>query len=156
MQTGNGSDVPRGGLPRGGLPRGGQLRGGQLRGALAGLFAVSGLIHLILPGIYLPVMPPFLPYPVRLILLSGVAEIASGVGLLFPPTCRAARYGLIALLVAVFPANIQMAVNGFSDGATPFVLALLLARLLLQPLLFWLVYHSDAPARALSKSAAHV
>lgn len=131
-------------------------RGGLLRGALAGLLAVSGLIHLIRPGIYLPVMPPFLPYPVASILLSGVAEIAGGAGLLVPPTRRAARYGLIALLVAVFPANIQMAVNGFSDGATPFILALLLARLSLQPLLIWLVYRSDAPARALSKCAAHV
>jgi uncharacterized membrane protein len=83
---------------------------------------------------------------VELILVSGVAEIAGGAGLLFPPTRRAARYGLIALLVAVFPANIQMAINGFTDGATPFVLALLLARLPLQPLLIWLVYRSDAPA----------
>jgi uncharacterized membrane protein len=121
-------------------------RGGLLRWALAALFVGSGLIHLMCPRIYLPIMPPVLPHPVELILVSGVAEIAGGAGLLFPPTRRAARYGLIALLVAVFPANIQMAINGVTDGATPFVLALLLVRLPLQPLLIWLVYRSDAPA----------
>jgi uncharacterized membrane protein len=121
-------------------------RGGLLRGALATLFVGSGLVHLIHPDTYLSIMPPFLPHPLELILVSGVAEIAGGAGLLFPPTRRAARYGLVALLVVVFPANIQMAINGFTDGAMPFVLALLLARLPLQPLLIWLVYRSDAPA----------
>jgi uncharacterized membrane protein len=77
-------------------------------------------------------------------LLSGVAEIAGGVGLLFPRTRHVARYGLIALLVAVFPSNIQMAVNGFTRGASPLLLALLLARLPLQPLLLWLVYRCDS------------
>jgi uncharacterized membrane protein len=71
-------------------------RRGLLRGALAALFVGSGLVlvHLIRPAIYLPIMPPFLPYPLELILVTGVAEIAGGAGLHFPPTRRAARYGL--------------------------------------------------------------
>jgi uncharacterized membrane protein len=122
-------------------------RGGWLRGTLAALFIASGLAHLVHPRVYLPMMPPYLPYPSELILVSGSAEIAGGIGLLFPPSRRAARYGLIALLIAVFPANIQMAVNGFTNGDSPLILALLLARLPLQPLLIWLVYRSDAPVR---------
>jgi uncharacterized membrane protein len=58
----------------------------------------------------------------------------------------------IALLVAVFPANIQMAINGFTSGASPLVLALLLARLPLQPALIWLVYRCDSPMRAASRT----
>ena len=122
-------------------------RGGLWRGALAALFVGSGLVHLIRPDVYMPIMPPSLPYPAELILVSGVAEIAGGVGLLFPPTRRVARHGLIALLIAVFPANIQMAINGFASGAPSWILALLLARLPLQPLLIWLVYRSGATVK---------
>jgi uncharacterized membrane protein len=122
-------------------------RGGGLRGTLAALFIASGLVHLVRPRVYLPMMPPYLPYPSGLILISGAAEIAGGVGLLIPSTRRVARYGLIALLVAVFPANIQMALNGFTNDDSPLILTLLLARLPLQPLLIWLVSRSDAPTR---------
>jgi len=65
---------------------------------LAALFIASGLVHLVRPRVYLTMMPPYLPYPSELILVSGVAEIAGGIGLLLPPTRRVARYGLIALL----------------------------------------------------------
>jgi uncharacterized membrane protein len=125
-------------------------RGGWLRAALSALFIGSGLVHLIRPDVYMPIMPPYLPYPYTLIRVSGVAEIAGGIGLLFSQTRRVARYGLIALLIAVFPANIQMAVNGFANGDSPLILALLLARLPLQPLLIWLVYRCDSPTRAAS------
>jgi uncharacterized membrane protein len=53
---------------------------------LAALFIASGLAHLVRPRVYLPMMPPYLPYPSGLILVSGVAEIAGGIGLLFPPS----------------------------------------------------------------------
>jgi uncharacterized membrane protein len=130
----------------------GTRRSGWLRGMLAALFIASGLVHLVRPRVYLPMMPPYLPYPSALILVSGVAEIAGGIGLLFPPTRRVARYGLIALLVAVFPANIQMAVNGFTNGDSPLLLTLLLARLPLQPLLIWLVYRCDSATRSGSRT----
>ena len=119
--------------------------GRWLHTALSALFIASGLIHLVRPRVYLPMMPPYLPCPSELILASGVAEIGGGIGLLFAPTRRVARNGLIALLIAVFPANIQMAVNGFTNGDSPLILTLLLARLPLQPLLIWLVSRSDAP-----------
>ena len=119
---------------------------------LAALFIASGIVHLVRPSVYLPIMPPYLPYPSGLILVSGVAEIAGGIGLLFPPTRRVARYGLIALLIAVFPANIQMAINGFTNGDSPLILTLLLARLPLQPLLIWLVYRCDSATRSGSRT----
>jgi uncharacterized membrane protein len=113
-----------------------------LRGALAALFTAAGAVHLIRPSLYLPIMPPVLPYKAELILLSGVAEIAGGAGLLIKPVRRTAAYGLIVLLVAIFPANVQMLLNSLESEASPFVLALLLARLPLQPLLIWLVYRA--------------
>jgi uncharacterized membrane protein len=120
--------------------------GGRLLfAALAALFMVSGAVHLILPDLYLPIMPPALPYKSALILISGIAELAGGIGLLLPRARRAAAYGLMALLVAVFPANVQMALNGFAAGAAPWVLALLLLRLPLQPVLIWLVYRAARP-----------
>jgi uncharacterized membrane protein len=129
-------------------------RRGWLRTGLSALFFGSGLVHLLWPDVYLPMMPPRLPYPAALIFVSGGAEIAGGLGLLFPPTRRLARYGLIALLVAVFPANMQMAINGFASGAPPLVLALLLARLPLQPLLVWLVYRCDSSPRTTARAPA--
>ena len=56
-------------------------------------------------------MPPYLPYHLELVYISGVFEILGGVGLLIPQVSRAAAWGLILLFIAVFPANVNMAVN---------------------------------------------
>ena len=77
---------------------------------LALLFIVGGLLHFIFPDTYLRIMPPFLPWPRILIGVSGAAEIAGGLGLLLSGFRRAAAYCLAILLVAVFPANVHMAV----------------------------------------------
>ena len=74
-------------------------------------FVAAGVGHFLAPGTYVKIMPPYLPGPVTLTYLSGVAEIALGVLLLVPRTRRLAAWGLIALLVAVFPANVHMALN---------------------------------------------
>jgi uncharacterized membrane protein len=70
----------------------------------------AGLQHFFFPAPYLRIIPPFLPWPKLLLWVSGAAEIAGGVGLLVARFRRAAAYGLALLLVAVFPANIYMAV----------------------------------------------
>jgi uncharacterized membrane protein len=111
-----------------------------LRGGLAAFFTVAGLLHLLRPSIYLPIMPPYLPRPLALIYLSGVCEIVGGVGLLISRLRRAAGYGLIALLVAVFPANVQMLIDGIARGMSPLVVVLLTVRLPLQPVLMALVH----------------
>ncbi len=77
---------------------------------LAVLFIVAGSLHLIFPEPYIRIMPPFLPAPRLLVTISGIAEIAGGAGLLIPYFERVAAYGLVLLLLAVFPANIYMAV----------------------------------------------
>ena len=76
---------------------------------LALLFIVGGVLHFFFSEIYLRIMPPVLPAPRFLIKMSGVAEIAGGLGLLISKLRRAAAYGLALLLVAVFPANLYMA-----------------------------------------------
>lgn len=77
---------------------------------LAILFVGSGALHFVIPQAYLRVMPPVLPQPLTLIYISGVAELLGGFGLLLPITRRAAAWGLAALLVAVWPANVYMAI----------------------------------------------
>jgi uncharacterized membrane protein len=74
-------------------------------------FVAAGTNHFINPDFYRRMMPPFLPAHLFLIYVSGAFEIALGVMLLIPKLARAGAYGLIALLVAVFPANVYMAQN---------------------------------------------
>lgn len=82
-----------------------------LKYLLCVFFVLAGLNHFISPSFYMRIMPPYLPWPLFLVYLSGFFEIALGVLLLAPSFTRVAAWGLIALLVAVFPANIQMAIN---------------------------------------------
>jgi uncharacterized membrane protein len=80
------------------------------------MFIFAGYYHFKNPYPYLEIMPDYLPYPEFLIYFSGVCEIAGGIGLLIPRLRRLASYGLIALLIAVFPANVNMAVNSIDFG----------------------------------------
>jgi uncharacterized membrane protein len=82
-----------------------------LKYVLAILFAVAGINHFINPAFYPKIMPPYLPWHLALVYLSGGFEIVLGTLLLVPACTRLAAWGLIALLIAVFPANIHMAVN---------------------------------------------
>jgi len=82
-----------------------------LRYVLGILFIAAGLYHFINPDFYLRIMPPYLPWHLFLVYLSGLFESALGIMLLIPKFTRLAAWGLIALLIAVFPANIHMAMN---------------------------------------------
>lgn len=82
-----------------------------LRYLLAVFFVVAGFNHFISPDFYLKIMPPYLPWHLPLIYLSGVFETALGILLLLPKFTRIAAWGMIALLIAVFPANIHMAIH---------------------------------------------
>lgn len=104
------------------------------------LFIAAGAMHFISPELYLAMMPPFLPEPAALVFLSGLAEIAGGSGIFWPRTRKLAGLGLIALLIAVFPANIYAAVHGMQIGGRSIPLWILWARLPLQPLLIAWVY----------------
>src|SRR4051794_5162028 len=82
-----------------------------LKWLLGALFVGAGVYHFVNPAFYTRIMPPYLPWHAELVYLSGACEIALGVLLLVPRCSRPAAWGLVALLVAVFPANIHMAVN---------------------------------------------
>jgi uncharacterized membrane protein len=76
------------------------------------LYVVAGVTHFLVPEAFAEIVPPALPFPLALAYLSGVAEIALGLGVLFDRTRTLAAWGLVALLVAVFPANVYMATSG--------------------------------------------
>ncbi len=82
-----------------------------LRVILAVSIIVVGITHFVIPEPYTKIVPAQLPYPRQLVYLSGFYEILGGIGLLVPPLSRPTAWGLIALFIAVFPANINMAVN---------------------------------------------
>ena len=75
------------------------------------LFVAAGLNHFRSPAFYVGIMPPYLPWHLELVYISGVAEILLGVMLLVPRWTVTAAWGLIALLIAVFPANIHMTMH---------------------------------------------
>jgi uncharacterized membrane protein len=104
---------------------------------LAGFFAFAGAMHFMIPRSYEAIVPPWVPLKSEAVLVSGVAEIVGGAALLPHHSRRFARWWLLALLAAVFPANVHMALNpeqvrGLDLGRTP--RWALWARLPLQPL----------------------
>jgi uncharacterized membrane protein len=111
------------------------------RWMLAVLFIFAGTWHLLDARLFLPIMPPWIPQPMTGILLSGMAELAGGGGLLVPyrEVRRAAGWGLLLLLVAVFPANIYMAAAHVQVHGFPSQNWMSWARLPLQPLLMFAV-----------------
>jgi uncharacterized membrane protein len=106
------------------------------RGALALFFVAAGVNHFRVPRAYRAIVPPPLDRHANLVVdVSGVAELLGGLGVLLARTRRAAGAGLIALLVAVFPANVYMALAPERFARIP--RWALYARLSLQPLMMW-------------------
>jgi uncharacterized membrane protein len=100
------------------------------------LFMLSaGVGHFVNAAEFIRIVPSFLPYPEALVYISGVCEIAIGIGLLIPKLRPYAAWGLIALLIAVFPANVNMAIHKIPFGPGPTPEWLLWARLPLQGVL---------------------
>ena len=105
---------------------------------IAVLFIAAGTFHFLNPAPYIAMMPSYLPWPASLVALSGIAEIAGGVGMLVASLRVPAAWCLIALLLAVLPANLHVALHGWPNvNIPPWVLWL---RLPLQPVFAWLVY----------------
>jgi len=128
-----------------------------LKRAFRVIFGLSmvavGILHFARPEGFVKIVPAFLPAPLLLVYISGFFEIAGGVGLLVSRVHRAAAWGLVALYVAVFPANINMAVNDIQpgDGGWPghIPAALMWLRLPLQALFIGImVWLSRSKARA--------
>lgn len=83
------------------------------------LYIDAGMTHFRVPTVYARIVPPQLPRPVVLVYLSGIAEIVLGAGVLFRRTRRQSAWGLVALLFAVFPANVHMATSGMAAEMVP-------------------------------------
>jgi uncharacterized membrane protein len=115
----------------------------------ASLFLIAGVGHFVSTEFFVKIMPPYLPYHRELVLFSGVIEIALGVLLLIPTTSGLAAWGLVALLIAVFPANLHVYQHQELFPAFPYSTTLHLLRLPLQGvLILWALAYtrSEHPA----------
>ena len=110
------------------------------RPLLAAFFIVGGIMHFVLPETYARVMPAWLGWHAELVAISGVCEIAGGIGVLVPRVRRSAGWGLILLSIAVLPANVQMLLDGVRDSRPAWQIALLVLRLPLQAALIWWIW----------------
>ena len=110
---------------------------------LAAFFVGGGVNHFVNPGFYVAIMPPYLPAHLALVYLSGLFEILGGILVLVPRVRAVAGWGLVVLLLAIFPANIHMAVSPelFPD-MSPLALYV---RLPLQALLIAWAYWATRP-----------
>ncbi len=105
---------------------------------MALFYVIAGINHFWHDEFYLKIMPPWLPWHHALVYISGTAEIVLGLLLFFPSTRRIAAWGIILLLIAVFPANIQMMLNYIHESNPS--LWITVVRLPLQIVLIWWVY----------------
>jgi len=119
---------------------------------LALFFVAGGINHFANPDFYVAMMPPYLPAHLGLVYISGVFEVLGGLAVLLPSVRPAAGWGLILLLVAVFPANLHMALN--ADLFPEMGAAALYIRLPFQALFIAWAYWATRPDVAASGSEA--
>jgi uncharacterized membrane protein len=100
-------------------------------------YIAAGALHFFKPAPYLRIMPAYIPSHAAMVRVSGAFEILGGLGLLVPATRRIAAWLLVALLIAVFPANLYMAMHPVEAGAAGIAPALRWGRLPLQIVLIW-------------------
>lgn len=105
---------------------------------LAALLLFAGIMHFAKPDFFVKIMPSYIPFHLKMVYLSGAVEILCGILLLFPQTQTIGAWLSIALFVAVFPANIQMAKDFYTSNHPYLWLAIL--RLPLQLVLIWWAY----------------
>jgi uncharacterized membrane protein len=115
------------------------------------LFALAGANHFAATDFYLSIMPPYLPWHLALVYVSGACEIAVGLALLVRRVERFAAWGMVALIVAVTPANLHMALH--AELYPQFSAAALWARLPLQIVLLLWAYWYTVPVRSAAQLA---
>ena len=111
---------------------------------LAIFFTYTGIDHFVNADFYLSIMPPAFPLHEEAVYISGFFEVLGGVGVLIPRFRKIAGWGLVALLVAVYPANIYMAITPEAFPNIP--LSLLYFRLVLQFVFFYWAFSVTRPA----------
>jgi len=110
-------------------------------------FIAAGANHFRAPEIYVAIIPPYLPWPLALSNISGAAEILGGLCIPVPKIRIAAGWGLIALLAAVFPANLQMALHGFRSIPAWVLWLRLPFQLVFVAWIYWTCCYSKASPR---------
>lgn len=120
------------------------LRAG-LRWLLTAAMVSVGVLHFVAADTFLGMMPPWVPWHLAMVYISGVFEVLGGLGLILERTRRAAGWGLIALYLAVFPANVHMAVHNVSFDGQPLSPAILWGRLPFQLLFIAWAYWVSRP-----------
>lgn len=133
--------------------------GERVRPPLRWLLAIAmvwiGVLHFVDPDPFVAIVPPYLPWPLALVWISGAFEVLLGIALLVPRTRRLAGLGLVALYVAVFPANVHMAIDGAPPGFGPVPEWALWARLPLQAVFIaWALWVSRPTTTDQSAAAA--
>jgi uncharacterized membrane protein len=117
----------------------------RLTWILGCVFIAAGVNHFVATDFYMKMMPPYLPAHLLLVQVSGVAEALGGLGVLIPRTRRAAGWGLILLLIAVFPANVQMSLDARAADASLLWQAVTWMRLPFQALFIYWVWEATQP-----------
>lgn len=132
-------------LPMNSASHNGHHRKEILRGILAVSIIIVGITHFLRPEQYARIVPPPFP-PLTSVYVSGFFEILGGIGLLIPLVSVAAAWGLIALFIAVFPANIYMTLHNIKIEGIPHNQSLYWARLPLQAVLIaWAYWYTRQP-----------
>jgi len=111
---------------------------------LAIFMITAGIMHFANPAFFLKIMPPYLPLHQELVLLSGIFEVLPGILLLIPQTSRKAAWGIVGLLIAVFPANLYLFQHQDILPASPVIHLL---RLPLQGVFILWAYWHTRPAK---------
>ena len=106
-------------------------------------FFVGGIMHFAKPDLFLKIVPPYIPFPLAAVYISGAFELLGAIGLWLKPTRSLAGYGLMLLTVAVTPANIYMLQQADVFSEVPYWA--LVVRLPFQLLLIWLIWWCTRP-----------
>lgn len=119
---------------------------------IALFFMTGGIAHFVVADFFIQAMPDYLAYHQELVMVSGVFEILGAIGILLPQTRLIAGYGLMALIIAVYPANINMAMQPekYQNISELF----LYIRLPMQFILLWFVWWAIKPERLKNKNKA--
>ena len=117
------------------MPEGNVRRG--VRYALAAVFLLDGVLHAVFPAPFVAITPPWVPAPDMVVLLTGIAAFAGGLGLLVARVRRWAGMGLALYCVAVYPANLHHALAHVALHGTTLGAGYHLPRLMLQPVFVW-------------------
>ena len=103
-------------------------------------YSIVGIKHFIEPDYFLSIIPPYLPFHIELVYISGFFEILFGLMILFPKYRYYGAIGLILLLIAVFPANIYLAQSKEAQEAIGTSQQIAIWRLPIQGILIWIAY----------------